>query len=192
MKKDGMRLETDAAYVATNWAFVSQFHVDGANAAAADTVSVLAATALTAATQNVTANITSPKTPRNLQVVGNAAGIVGNVTVHGTGYDGKPITEVFALNGTTVVIGNKAFMTVTQMDLPVQTHAGTDTVSVGVGSKLGLPYKLTFGIVLATYLNKAKEGTAPTLAMDASNVENNTITLNSALNGNDVDVFLVV
>lgn len=192
MKFDGMRLGTDVPGFATDWAFASRFHVDGANAPAADDVSVLAATALTAAAAVIVAGITNPLVPRNLQVIGNAAGIAGNVTVKGTAYDGKDISEVFALNGTTAVVGSKAFRTVTEVDLPAYTNADTDAVSIGVGDKLGLPYRLEFDTVLGTYLNKVKEVTAPTLVTDASNIESNTLTLNSALDGNDVDVFLVV
>lgn len=158
MKHDNMRLATDAFDVAVTWAFPAHFHVDGANAAAADTVSVLAATALTAATQTITTGLSKPKTPRNVQVVGNTAGMTGNVTVHGTAFDGKVISETLALNGTTAVVGNLAFATVTEVDLPVQSGAG-DTVSVGVGDKLGLPYKITFLNFVSAWLNKVKENT---------------------------------
>jgi hypothetical protein len=191
MKHDNMRLSTDVTDIAVTWAFPAHLHVDGVNAPVADLVSILAATELDVAGQIVTESITSPKVPRNVQVVGNTAGMVGNVTVRGTAYDGKSISEVIALNGTTVVAGNLAFMTVTEIDLPVQTGAG-DTVSVGVGDKLGLPYKLTFVNLINAYLNKVKEGTAPTFTSDPENIEHNTITLNSPLNGEDVDVFLIV
>lgn len=192
IKSDNMRLATNVPGLATVAAFVPRYHIDGAKAPAADVVSAMAAKGLTTATQIVTTNITSPATPRNLQVVGNAAGIVGNVTVKGTAYDGSVINEVFALNGVTTVVGAKAFKTITEIDLPIKTNASGDTVSVGAGNKLGVPYKLTFSVVLAAFLNKVKEGTAATLTTSATNIESNTVTLSSALNGNDVDVFLVV
>lgn len=192
MKYNDMNLATDVPDVFGGWAFTAHFHVDGAKAMAAGTASVLALTALAAAAQTVTANITNPTAPRNVQIVGNAAGIAGDVVIKGTAYDGKDITETLTLDGTTAVVGTKAFATVTEIDLPVFTNANTDEVSVGVGDALGLPYRIEFGDVLSTWLNKTKEGTAPTLATDATNIENNTVALNSALNGDDVDVFLLV
>jgi hypothetical protein len=191
MKHDNILLTTDAFDVSVTWAFPAHLHIPGANAAATDAVSVLAATALIAAAQTITAGITNPKIARNLQVVGNTAGMAGNVTIHGTAYNGKVISETFALNGTTMVVGNLAFHTVTEVDLPVQSGAG-DTVSVGVGGKLGLPYKLMFLNHINTFLNKVKEGTAPAFTTDSANIENNTVTLASALNGDDVDVFFIV
>lgn len=192
MKYNGMNLATDVPDVSAEWAFTAHFHVDGAKATASGTASVLALTALAAAAQTVTANIINPSVPRNVQVIGNAAGIAGDVTIKGTAYDGKDISETLTLNGTTAVVGTKAFAKVTEIDLPAFTNADTDEVSVGVGDALGLPYKIEFGDVLSAWLNKAKEGTAPTLTTDSANIESNTITLNSALNGDDVDVFLVV
>lgn len=191
MQREYMELKTDAPGIVTEWGFVSKFKVLGANAAAADTVSVLALTALTAAAQIVTAGISNPAATRNLQVVGSAVGMAGNVVVKGTAYDGKAITETFALNGTTTVVGTQAFKTITEVDLPVLTNAG-DEVSVGVGDKLGLPFKLSLDTVLMAFLNGVKEGTLPTVTLDAANIENNTVTLNSALNGTDVEVMLIV
>ncbi|WDL98131.1 hypothetical protein [Alicyclobacillus sp. ALC3] len=187
-----MQLASDAFDVAVPMAFVGRFHVDGADAPAADTTSILALTALTAAAQTLTTGITWPAVSRNVQVVGSAAGIAGNVTVKGTGFDGKAISETLALNGTTTVVGNVAFRTITEIDLPAYTNGATDEISVGVGDKLGVPFKLGVYEVLSAWLGGVKEGTAPTVATDVANMENNTITLNSALDGNDVDVFIVL
>lgn len=191
MKYSDMRLMTDAPDVAVTWAFAARFHVPGTSAPASGTASVLALTALTAAAQTITAGITSPDVPRNVQIVGSAAGIAGNVTVTGTAYDGKDITETLALNGTTAVVGTLAFRTITEIDLPALTTAG-DEVSVGLGDALGLPYKLGVYYPLAAWLNGVKEGMAPTFATDTANIENNTVTLNSALDGNDVDIMMIV
>lgn len=151
----------------------------------------MAATALTTSAQVITTNITDPATPRNLKIVGNAAGIAGNVVIKGTNYNGEAITETLALNGTTVVEGAKAFKTETEIDLPIQTAVG-NTVSVGIGEKLGLPYKLSHNTVLVAYLDNAKEGTAPTVTTSATALENNTIDLNSALSSKVVDIYLMV
>lgn len=188
--KRGQTLGTDASGVAVDSSFIAHFNVPAA--AAPSAASVLAATVLTDAAQAIKTNITNPATPRSVSVTGNASGIVGTVTVKGTNHGGKAITEELTLNGTATVEGNKAFATVTEIDLPIQTHAGTDTVSVGTGSKLGLPYLLAHNTVLATYLDNVKESTPPAVTTDAANLENNTIDLSSALAGKTVDAYLLV
>jgi len=74
------------------------------------------------------------------------------------------------------------------------TTAGVaiDAVSVGLNDILGLPYKLALNTVLAAYLDSVKEGTAPTVAISSTAVESNTMDLNSALNGKQVDAYLIV
>ncbi len=172
--------------------YPARFQVSAEKAVAATTVAVMAATALTAATQEIASGITSPAVPRSIRVKGNAAGIAGDVVIHGTNYASETISETIALNGSTVVEGNKAFRTVTQIDLPVETNAGTDTVSAGWGDKLGIPYKLPHNTVQMAYRNNVLEGTAPTVTTSATNLEDNTVDLNSALNGTVVDVYLLV
>jgi hypothetical protein len=187
-----MRLETDVKEKSVGWGFLPHFQRTAAEAAAASTTAILAATALTVAAQAITVGITNPPAPRSIQVVGDAAGMVGNIVITGTAYDGSDITETLAMNGTTVVEGAKAFSAVTQIELPAYTHGGTDTVSVGFGNKLGLPYKLSINTVLAAYLNGVREATAAAVTVSATNIEGNTILLNSALNGTSVDAFLIV
>jgi hypothetical protein len=50
---------------------------------------------------------------------------------------------------------------------------------------LGFPVKLNRNTVIAAYLNKVKEGTAPTVVIGTT-VDGCTIKLNSALNGESV------
>lgn len=104
---------------------------------------VHAAIAMTSGTQTITTSITNPDYPRIVTIKGNASGITGNVVITGTNFAGATITDTIALNGSTEVLGVKAFKTVTSIALPAETHAGTDTVSVGVGNKLGFPIALT-------------------------------------------------
>lgn len=188
----GQKMQTNAKGVEVDAAYTAHYNVSAANAVAASDIGVHAAIALTNAIQAIIIGITNPAIPRSIRIKGNAAGIAGNVTITGTNYNDDVITEVIALNGATAVEGNKAFKTVTKIDLPIETHAGTDTVSVGWGDKLGLPYLLSMNTVLVTFLNGVKEGTAPTVTVHSANLESNTIDLNSALNGSAVDVFLLV
>lgn len=190
--KMGQTIQTNVPGVACDRSFLAHFQVLAADAVAASDTGVHAAIALTAATQAITTGITNPAAPRNIRIKGNAAGIVGDVVITGTNYAGEAITETIALNGNLAVDGAKAFKTVTQIDLPVETHVGTDTVSVGWGDKLGLPYLLAHDTVFAAYLDNVKEAVAPTVAVSATDIESNTIDLNSALAGTVVDAYLIV
>ena len=67
-----------------------------------------------------------------------------------------------------------------------------DKVSVGFSDILGLPYMLSHNTVLYAFLDNAKEATAPTVTLDADDIEGNTIDLNSALDGHVIDVYLLV
>jgi hypothetical protein len=188
---DGQRVKTDVKGLGVRQGFTAHVQINPENAVAGNNTGVLAATPLTASEQAIITNITNPTVPRNVTIIGNAVGIAGNVVVKGTNYNGDQITETLALNGTTTVAGNKAFKTITEIDLPVQTAAG-NTVSVGVGEKLGLPYKLDHNTILATYFDNVKEAIAPTVTTSSTTLELNTIDLNSALNGKVVDVYLFV
>jgi hypothetical protein len=152
---------------------------------------VLAATALTASTQTILTGITNPDVPRNVTYKGALSTSTGNVTVTGTDFAGNAITETVSLSGTTVVAGSKAFTTITEIDLPVSSGSG-DTVSIGIGTKLGLPFTLSKNTVRTAYNNNVIEATAPTVTVDANNISNNTVTLGSTLAGNVVDIILLI
>lgn len=148
---------------------------------------VLADTAMAAGvTTVVTTGITAPDVPRNLTVKGNDANVAGNVTILGKNAGGEVITETIALAGVAVVVGNKAFKSVTSITLPIYNTANTERVRVGTGAKLGLPVKLSRNSVLRAFLANVLEGTAPTVAVSATALESNTATLNSALAGTAV------
>jgi hypothetical protein len=188
----GQFIKSDVVNVQRIQSFIAHCQVSAANAVAANAAGVLVATALTAAAQAIIAGITNPGVPRNVSITGNASGIAGNVVVKGTNFAGVAITDTIALNGTATVQGVKAFKTVTEVDLPIKTNSSGDTVSVGLGSALGLAYLLPHNTVLKTYLNNVLEVTAPTVATSTTNIESNTITLASALNGSIVDIYLMV
>jgi hypothetical protein len=159
---------------------------------AQDIAGVLGSTSLTSQTQTITSGITDPNVPRNLKIKANAASVAGDIVINGTDIDDNAISETIALNGDTEVQGNKAFKTVISIELPVETNVGTDEVQVGVANKLGLPYKLERNTVLKAYRDNVLEATAPTVAVDSANIENNTVLLDSAMNGTDVNVYLIV
>lgn len=142
--------------------------------------------------------IVQPDVPRN--VVINPDGTVadvaaGNITITGTDIEDNVISEDIALVANqahdTVSAGAKAFKTITGISIPIQDGAAA-TFLIGYGDKLGLPFKRATMPCIAAYLNETLESTAPTVVSDADNIESNTIDLNSALDGNQVDVYLVV
>lgn len=65
-----------------------------------------------------------------------------------------------------------------------------DKVFIGYGDILGLPSMTSFKKVLGARLNGVLEGTAPTEIADADEIEKNTLVLNSALDGTEVDILM--
>lgn len=185
----GQEIQSAVDSINPDRGFIARINIE--TPATKDITAVLASTALTTETQTITDNITEPDVPRNVRIKGNDAGITGDVVINGTNINDDSISETLALDGTTEVQGNKAFKTVTSIELPVQNSSG-DEVSVGTDNKLGLPYKLSLNTVLKAYRDGTLEGTAPTVAVDSANIENNTVLLDSALNGTDVDLLLIV
>lgn len=190
--KLGQKIQTDVPEVTCDRAFLAHFKVSAAHAVAASNTGVHAAMVLADGVESwMSLGITSPDVPRAIRIKGNAAGIAGEVTIEGTNYLAEEIEEVIIAVDATVVDGNKAFKTVTRIGIPARTTAG-DTVSIGWNDKLGLPYKLAHNTVLAAYLDNTKEGTAPAVTVSATDIENNTIALNTPLSGKVVDVCLFV
>lgn len=190
-------LQSDIPGVSVIRAFLALLTWTAAQAVAASNNGVLGAQ--TGGSQVVaTTGITNPPAPRNLTVTygGTALDIKGGhqVTAEGTDYAGNTITETLpaaTVDTAGTVVGTKAFKTVTKLTIPAHDGAGA-TTSVGWGDKLGLPFKLDRNTVQAVYLNKAMEGTDPTVATSTTDLSNNTIDLASPLNGTQVDVYLAV
>lgn len=185
----GQRIQTGVAGVYADAAYIA--HVDLGSPAAAAANNVLAATALTAAAQEIVAGITNPDVPRVVQIKGNQAGVAGNVVIDGVNINGEAIQDTIAANGANAVAGTKAFKAITKITLPALVGAG-DSISVGCTDALGLPYCLPCDTVLMAALGGTKEATAPTVATDANALEGNTIDLNSACNGSTVEAWMIV
>lgn len=73
---------------------------------------------------------------RNLVVVASGAA-TSTVDVYGRDYLGQKMRETLTLNGTTSVVGVKAFRYV---DRVVAGVTSSTTIDLGVGTKFGLPY----------------------------------------------------
>lgn len=186
----GAKLKTDAASASVLRSFGVRFDWSAAQATLGTTTAVRAAVTDTGADQEITTSITNPSCPRNLTVTfGGTAGDIKaiTVTVYGTNYNDERISEGFlaTVNTANTVTGSKAFKTVDRIVIPAHDGTGA-TTAVGVGAKLGLPYKMSRNTHQMTFLADVIEGTAPTLAASSTVLESNTITLNSALNGTAV------
>ena len=121
------RIKTDSG-VTIDRAFIAHMVLTAAQALAASTTGVLAATNLDDEEQLFTVGINSPAVPRALSITGNVSGITGDVVITGTNFAGEEIEETIALNGTATVNGNKAFETVDMIELPVEVHAPVQQV----------------------------------------------------------------
>lgn len=184
------QLGTDVYGVSADEAKVAHLHFTKEQACAADADGLLDGAALTAEVQTVTEFLNDMPYARNVQVVASDAATT-KVTVRGTNIADVAISEELTLTGATPVLGTKAFKTVTSVVLPIAT--GSETIDVGWGSKIGLPYMLkSKPLVFATQAG-ILETTAPTLAIDDDEIEKNTITLATALHDEKaVDVYLVL
>ncbi len=141
--------------------------------------------------QTITTGFTQPPTPRNLTA--SSAGTTTDikaiqVTVNGLDVNGEVISEVlpvFTVNTATTVVGSKVFASITSFVIPA--HDGNEaTTSLGLGAKLGLGILLARDTILAAFFGGVLEGTRPTVAFHASNVESNSVDLDSALDGSAV------
>lgn len=93
-------------------------------AAAADADGIHAAVALGAAAASVTTGFTDPPCPRNVSMTPSAnMGTTKKVKVYGLNADKEEITEELTFASAGAVVGNKAFASVTKIDLPIQEHA---------------------------------------------------------------------
>jgi len=189
--------QTDAPGVNVTRGFLSRLTVTAANAVAADADGVHAAVTDDGSEQTITTSITSPAVPRNITATagGTSTDVKAiQVTIAGTNYADEAITEdlpAFTVNTTGIVQGSKAFKTVTSITIPAHDGNGA-TTAIGWGDKLGLPDKLPANTVIMAAHDGTTEGTAPTVTVSSSAVESNTVDLDSALDGSQVDVWYIV
>lgn len=170
------------------------------NPTAAGTADILSANAgnTGAGAVTVTTFVAQPDVARNLVITpgGTTNDIAAcTIRVRGANIHGVASLEdfVFTANQSSAVTGTNAFLTVTSVVFPAgcEDSAYGATWSIGYGEKLGLKRCAdSAGHFLFSTLNGAKEGTAPTMAVDNNEVEKNTVDFNGAMNGsNDFEFF---
>lgn len=146
-----------------------------------------------AAVATLTTFDTTIDAPRNLEIT--PKGVTGDIetcviTVAGTNFLNRSITEdfSFASNATGKQIGSKAFKTITSVTWPANCESGAFGTkwSIGAGEKIGLNYCMDdAGDIGWSLLNGSKEATAPTMAVDADEVEKNTADFLGTMNGSN-------
>lgn len=141
-------------------------------------------------------NSATPDFARNVTITpgGTTASVAaGDYVISGVDIFGDTITDTITMlaDASTIQTGTKCFARVTSLLIPIQDGAGA-TFSLGTGSKLALGRCFPAApIVLQTRLGGTIEGTAPTLTADIDDIESNGATLNSALNGGNVEMILL-
>jgi hypothetical protein len=127
--------------------------------------------------------------PRNVVVtvtIGTSGG-VGTITVKGTDVNGAAISEPFTIPDTSAaVVGNKAFATVTEVDIPAHGGHFTGSVVVGDGDKIGLAKKIkvrTGGAMVIKEIVNGSIVTNGTFVVPATGLPNGTYAPNSIPDG---------
>lgn len=174
----GQRVRTDANDPGVAHAYVRRFSV----AAAVGSANAIKNDLLLDEGGTLTTDFAQPDVPRCLQVVGSGVAVTGNVVVTGTNAAGAIITETLALNGTTPVVGVKAFKLIVSIDFPADSGATGETIDVGTTDKIGLPDILRVsGLVLLKLFDGAAD--AGSLTVDVDELEKNVYDPAGTLNG---------
>lgn len=164
-----------------------------------DNGSVPAAATITTST-GASATVWTLDAPRNLAITTTTAAADTVVTI--TGYDEYNVKVVEAITIATAAsagVGVKAFKYVESIAIYSAGDITTDTINIGTGSKLGLPYKLAKkSDLIRAYHTGAMDDSvtvvaAVTTAATATTGDvRGTITMNSALDGNEIVAYMVV
>lgn len=193
----GQELQTDIPGVRADRAYIAHLVLSAEQAAVADTDGILAAVTDTGEPQEITEGLSAPFYPRN--ITATAGGVAGDikaiqVVIEGEDMAGNVISETlpaFTEDTAGSVAGSKAFKVVTKVTIPAHDGNGA-TTAIGYGQKLGLPYKLQADTVVAALHNNIREANPPVVATSTSSIADNTIELDTDLDGHAVDVFLIV
>jgi imidazole glycerol phosphate synthase subunit HisF len=124
---------------------------------------------------------------RNIVVVASGAS-TATITVIGGDYTGQAMQETFTANGTTPVVGNKAWKWFSSV---TYTGSAGVTINIGTGAKLGLPYKtVRVGYEIAAGVVAAAGALQPPSLVDPQTATTNDprgmYTPTTALNGSTI------
>ena len=142
----------------------------------------------------------SPALARNVTVKRVMVGGLdtgGTFTITGTSVEGDVITEDIAVGADGVVVaGVKAFATVTAIsNAGWVVNTGADTVEIGFGNLIGLPWDVANTIRLGGHTPDGLVGgvlTVPTIVTDADEPEKCTVDLSSGTFNGSKEAYLLV
>lgn len=183
------KLTSDVYGILVDEMRVAHIGLSAAQTVASDPDGLIDAKALTAAAQTITTFENDMPYARNITVVASAA-TTSVVTIYGTNLADDPISESITMDGASAKAGAKAFKTVTSIVLPIAE--GVETVDVGWGEKLGLPYMMATKPLAFALDDGAIETTAPVVTVDSDELEKNVIDLHTDMDGSVIDIFLVI
>lgn len=155
---NGNQVDKTGAFRGT---FGNVFRVDFGSPAAANTTVLLATTAVLATAVVPLAAPIALDVPRNVQVVSSTTDTTQTITIRGLDEYGVAMSETLTLAGATPVVGVKAFKTVVSYQASL---ALAGNLSIGTGSKYGLPYYLAAqtGTGIGGILKESQDGATPT------------------------------
>ena len=182
-------LGTDVYGITANEGKMAHIALSALQTIAADTDGLLDGTALPAAAADYTAFVNDMPYARNITAVCSGTQ-TGDITVTGTNLADEVISEDITLVSDTPVAGLSAFKTVTNINLP--SKVGSETIDIGWGDVIGLPFMFTEIPCLWATDDGVIETTAPTVVVDEDEVEKNTIDLDTAMNGSVIDIYMIL
>jgi hypothetical protein len=164
---NGNQVDKTGAY---RGSFGQVFKVDFGAPLVANTTLVLATTAVLVTTLVPLAAPVVFDVPRNAQVVSSTTDTTQTITLRGLDEYGVALTETLTLNGTTPVLGLKAFK---QINSYQASLALAGNLSIGSGAKLGLPYYLPpqTGTGIGNILKESQDGATPTAGTAVGGVQ---------------------
>lgn len=164
-----------------------------------DNGSVPAAAVITTST-GASATVWTLDAARNLAITTTTAAADTVITI--TGYDEymvKVIETITIATAASAGVGVKAFKYVESIAIYSAGDITTDTINIGTGSKLGLPYKLAKkSDLIRAYHTGAMDDSVTVVAAVTTTATattgdvRGTITMNSALDGNEIVAYMVV
>lgn len=188
-KDAGKFLKSGASAVSwdtTAWAGNLMIHFMDMDAAA--TAYVHAAITGTGASQDISTGITNPDYGRNITITATNVGPPsGNVTITGNLADGTTgQTDVITIVAGSTASGVKAFVTVTNINIPAGVTA-SDTVEVGIGDLVGIPNSVD---AATDVYNKTVDGVNEFDEITGNvNTTNNTLNCATIVQNEDITIY---
>jgi hypothetical protein len=189
-------MQSDVPGLNVTYGLVARYALTAAEAATADVDYFVVSVDMKVGDYTLAATTMPGNCARNVTVTQTATSTEdtnGTITIEGTDLAGESITETLTPDAGVTVAGLKAFRTVTKATgAGWAAVAGADKITIGFGDVIGLPDLLPCNTVLLAAKGGVREATAPAVTASATVLAENTVDLNSALDGSAVDIYYVV